>query len=85
MPLTGRPTTRPFIGGEDEVPATSDRELAMEQYLFNLSEPLDGAELQAVVQPQVWVRGVSGTSAHRSPSVCKSERSFGATTLLGSR
>ena len=27
----------------------------MELYQFNLSEPSDGAELQAVVQPQVWL------------------------------
>ena len=55
VPLTGRSTTRPFLGGEDEVPATSDRELEMEQYLSNLSAPSDGTDLRAVVQPNVWL------------------------------
>lgn len=27
----------------------------MEQYLFSLSEPSDGTDLQAVVQPNVWM------------------------------
>jgi excisionase family DNA binding protein len=53
--LTGRPTARPFIGGEDEVPATSERELAMEQYLSNLSNPSNGPVEYAVVTPNVWL------------------------------
>ena len=52
--MTGSPTTQLSGGGEDEVPATSNSELGMEQYLFNLSEPA-GEDQPATVQPNLWL------------------------------
>ena len=53
-PPDNQPRTKPIHWREAAAPATNNLELAMEQYLFDLSGRGDPA-LSAVVQPNVWL------------------------------
>jgi excisionase family DNA binding protein len=53
--LTDRVPTRQSDGGEDEYPARAFRELAMEQYMFNLSDASDEEAQTVAVKSNVWL------------------------------